>query len=137
MDMLESELLNKLNNPKWDYSKDYEYLEEEKSWRYKTSILYNLPHFFIGTLEIDRGKGYAKELLKRVLKENLNEYIQTTIKCEDKLGMQKLLQQFGFEYHKRYKVWVNKRREKKWHEDEKQWNAEYCFAEYVNLNHKL
>ena len=130
--MEEVELLNKLKNPKWDYTKDYEYLEEEDSWRYKTSILYNLHHFYIGTLEVDRGKGQVYELLKRVLKENSNECIKTTIACFDKLKMQKLLQHFGFEYHKRWKMWVNKRNERKWHEDETRWNDEYCSYEYVS-----
>jgi ribosomal protein S18 acetylase RimI-like enzyme len=100
--MTTKQLLRILDNPRWDYTKSFEVLQIGKSYgypctyyRYKKSILTSPgAHFFVATKRKYRGKGYAEELIKKVF--NITKYMMTTIHCDNKKLIKRLLKRLGF-----------------------------------------
>jgi len=129
--MTTKQLLRRLENPRWDFTKSFEVLDigGYTYFRYEYSILTSLNCFFIATKPTYREKGYGDKLLKKVLE--LYPNISTTIEGEDKLRIQSWLVRHGFEWDTKTNQWVSQRVQPKWHEDKERWNTRYTKLQYT------
>jgi hypothetical protein len=122
------QLLNTSLNMDWNWKKNFEFNEEHQVYRYKTSFLWYPTMFHLLTKKEDRGKGYSRKLLKKVMQKEA--VVETIISATDMLRMQKFLIENGMEYDSKFKSWVSSRRPKKY-ESDSELELRYSKPEFV------
>ena len=115
-------------NMNWDWKTNFEFNEEHQVYRYKTSFLWYPTMFHLLTKKEDRGKGYSRKLLKKVMQKEA--VVETIISATDMRRMQKFLIENGMEYDSKFKNWVSSRRPKKY-ESDSEWELRYSKPEFV------
>lgn len=126
--MMEEELMMKSLKMNWNWAKNFEFNAEHHVYRYKTSFLWYPTMFHLLTKKEDRGKGYSRKLLKKVMKKESD--MTTVISATDMRRMQKFLIENGMEYDSKYKSWVSSRNPKKY-ESDSEWELRYSKPEFV------
>jgi hypothetical protein len=121
-------LLNTSLNMDWNWKKNIEFNEEHQVYRYKTSFLWYPTMFHLLTKKEDRGKGYSRKLLKKVMQKEA--VVETIISATDMRRMQKFLIENGMEYDSKFKSWVSSRKPKKY-ESDSEWELRYSKPEFV------
>jgi hypothetical protein len=122
------QLLNTSLNMDWNWKKNFEFNEEHQVYRYKTSFLWYPTMFHLLTKKEDRGKGYSRKLLKKVMQKEA--VVETIISATDMRRMQKFLIENGMEYDSKFKSWVSSRKPKKY-ESDSEWELRYSKPEFV------